>query len=148
MIPAISGAVGPLGASEWSVGGVGSLKVVVGAMPSSVVWPGIVHTQGDAPSTFTLAGQPLPYLPYGGPFTTVYGLYAKGLLSLDQHKDAIIPVEHAYSAHKARPDSRLEVLPGVGHFAQVEAPTEVADLIDDFISTTVGPEPHIARQGS
>lgn len=62
--------------------------------------------------------------------------------------DAIIPVEHAYLAHQARPDSRLEVLPGVGHFAQVEAPIEVADLIDDFISTTAGPEPHIAHQGS
>ena len=69
------------------------IKVVVAAMPSSVVWPGMVHTQGDPPSTFTLAGRPLPYLPYGGPFTTVYGLYAKGLLSVDQHKDAIIPVE-------------------------------------------------------
>ncbi|MGA3257004.1 MAG: alpha/beta fold hydrolase, partial [Mycobacterium sp.] len=69
-------------------------------------------------------------------------------LAIWGEQDAIIPVEHAYSAHKARPDSRLEVLPGVGHFAQVEAPIEVADLIDDFISTTVGPEPHIARQGS
>ena len=67
-------------------------------------------------------------------------------LAIWGEQDAIIPVEHAYSAHKARPDSRLEVLPGVGHFAQVEAPIEVADLIDDFISTTVGPEPHMARQ--
>jgi pimeloyl-ACP methyl ester carboxylesterase len=50
--------------------------------------------------------------------------------------DAIIPVEHAYAALKARPDCRLEVLPGVGHFAQVEAPTKVVDLIDDFITTT------------
>lgn len=64
-------------------------------------------------------------------------------LAIWGEQDAIIPVEHAYSAHKARPDSRLEVLPGVGHFAQVEAPIEVADLIDDFISTTVGPEPHM-----
>ncbi len=69
------------------------IKVVVAAMPSSVVWPGIIHTPGDPPSTFTLAGKPLPYLPYGYPFTTVYGLYAKGLLALDQHKNAIIPVE-------------------------------------------------------
>ncbi len=69
------------------------IKVVVATMPSSVVWPGISHTQADPPSTFTLAGKPLPYLPYGGPFTSVYQLYAKGLLALDQHKDAIIPVE-------------------------------------------------------
>jgi len=69
------------------------IKVAVAAMPSGVVWPGISHTSGDPPSTFTLAGKPLPDLPYGMPFKTVYGLYAKGLLALDQHQDAIIPVE-------------------------------------------------------
>jgi pimeloyl-ACP methyl ester carboxylesterase len=53
-------------------------------------------------------------------------------------QDAIIPVEHAYAAHEARPDVRLEVLTGVGHFPQVERPTEVVDLIDDFISNTAG----------
>ncbi|BBY63162.1 alpha/beta fold hydrolase [Mycolicibacterium helvum] len=51
-------------------------------------------------------------------------------------QDAIIPVEHAYAAHAARPDVRLEVLPGVGHFPQAERPIEVVELIDDFISTT------------
>ncbi|GAC1402465.1 MAG: alpha/beta fold hydrolase [Mycobacterium sp.] len=50
--------------------------------------------------------------------------------------DNIIPVDHAYAAHDARPDSRVEVLSGVGHFPQVERPHEVVDLIDDFISTT------------
>jgi pimeloyl-ACP methyl ester carboxylesterase len=50
--------------------------------------------------------------------------------------DTIIPVDHAYAALEARPDCRLEVLPGVGHFAHVEAPTEVVDLIDDFITAT------------
>jgi pimeloyl-ACP methyl ester carboxylesterase len=50
--------------------------------------------------------------------------------------DNIIPVGHAYAALEARPDCRLEVLPGVGHFAQVEAPTQVVDLIDDFIAAT------------
>lgn len=52
--------------------------------------------------------------------------------------DAIIPVEHAYSAHEARPDVRLEVLPGVGHFPQVERPMEVVEMIDDFIANTAG----------
>jgi uncharacterized protein len=69
------------------------IKVVVATMPSGVVWPGIVHSEGDPPSTFTLAGKPLPFLPYGYPFTSVYNLYAKGLLALDQHRDAIIQVE-------------------------------------------------------
>jgi pimeloyl-ACP methyl ester carboxylesterase len=57
-------------------------------------------------------------------------------LAIWGEQDTIIPVDHAYSALEARPDCRLEVLPDVGHFAQVEAPTDVADLIDDFISTT------------
>jgi pimeloyl-ACP methyl ester carboxylesterase len=51
-------------------------------------------------------------------------------------KDDIIPVAHAYAAQAARQGSRLEVLPGVGHFAQVEAPTKVVDLIEDFMATT------------
>jgi pimeloyl-ACP methyl ester carboxylesterase len=50
--------------------------------------------------------------------------------------DEIIPVEHGYAAQAARPGRRLEVLPGVGHFAHVEAPNEVADIIDDFMKTT------------
>ncbi len=51
-------------------------------------------------------------------------------------RDKIIPVEHAHAAHAARAGSRIEVLAGVGHFPQVERPSEVVDLIDDFIATT------------
>jgi len=50
--------------------------------------------------------------------------------------DQIIPVEHGHAAMAARPGGRLEVLPGVGHFAHVEAPTEVAEIIDDFMRST------------
>ncbi|ARR80065.1 alpha/beta hydrolase fold [Mycobacterium intracellulare subsp. yongonense] len=50
-------------------------------------------------------------------------------------RDGIIPVDHAYAAHKARTDARLEILPDVGHFAQVEAPNQVVELIEDFIAT-------------
>src|SRR3954447_7187982 len=57
-------------------------------------------------------------------------------LAIWGEEDAIIPVDHAYSALEARPDCRVEVLPDVGHFAHVEAPIEVVDLIDDFITTT------------
>ncbi|OMC23804.1 alpha/beta fold hydrolase [Mycobacterium colombiense] len=60
--------------------------------------------------------------------------------------DGIIPVDHAYAAHEARTDARLEVLPDVGHFAQVEAPEQVVELIEDFIATgerrdTQSPQP-------
>ncbi|HJT94413.1 MAG TPA: alpha/beta fold hydrolase, partial [Mycobacterium sp.] len=51
-------------------------------------------------------------------------------------QDRIIPVEHGYALHEARPGSRLEVLAGVGHFPHVERPSEVVDLIDDFVNTT------------
>ena len=50
-------------------------------------------------------------------------------------RDDIIPVNHGYAAREARTDSRLEVLPNVGHFAQVEAPTQVVELIEDFAAT-------------
>jgi pimeloyl-ACP methyl ester carboxylesterase len=58
------------------------------------------------------------------------------ILAIWGEQDNIIPVDHAYAALEARPDCRLEVLPGVGHFAQVEAPDKVIDLLDEFISTT------------
>jgi pimeloyl-ACP methyl ester carboxylesterase len=51
-------------------------------------------------------------------------------------QDRIIPVAHGYAAHDALPKSRLEVLPGIGHFPHVESPTVVADILDDFIVTT------------
>src|ERR1700754_1038093 len=57
-------------------------------------------------------------------------------LAIWGEEDTIIPVDHVYSALRARPDCRVEVLPGVGHFAHVEAPTEVVDLIDEFIAAT------------
>ncbi len=71
------------------------IRTVVAAMPSSVVWSGIDYTK-TPPSTFTLAGQPLPFLPYvtEGRSISIYDLYAKGLVALDRHPDAIIPVEN------------------------------------------------------
>jgi pimeloyl-ACP methyl ester carboxylesterase len=53
--------------------------------------------------------------------------------------DSIIPVDHGYAAQDARQGSRLEVLAGIGHFPQVEAPIQVVDLIEDFIATTDRP---------
>jgi len=54
-------------------------------------------------------------------------------------QDRMIPIEHGYAVHEARPGCRLEVLTGVGHFPHVERPNEVADLIEDFIETTPSP---------
>jgi pimeloyl-ACP methyl ester carboxylesterase len=63
------------------------------------------------------------------------------VLAIWGEEDNIIPVDHAYSALEARPDCRVEILPGIGHFAQVEAPNEVIDLIEEFISTTLPADP-------
>ena len=58
------------------------------------------------------------------------------IMAIWGERDDIIPVDHAHAAHEVRPDVRLEVLPNVGHFAQVEAPNDVVELVEDFIATT------------
>ena len=56
-------------------------------------------------------------------------------------RDAMIPVAHAYAAQQVRPDVRVEVLTDVGHFPHAERPAEVAELIDDFITSYPVGEP-------
>lgn len=56
-------------------------------------------------------------------------------------RDAMIPVAHAYAAQQVRPDVRVEVLTDVGHFPHAERPAEVAELIDDFITSDPVGEP-------
>lgn len=53
-------------------------------------------------------------------------------------QDAIIPVSHGYGAHEAIAGSRLEILPGVGHFPHTEAPDRLIAVLLDFFETTVG----------
>jgi pimeloyl-ACP methyl ester carboxylesterase len=65
------------------------------------------------------------HVSYGLPTLLIWG-----------EQDRIIPVAHGYAAHDAVPGSRLEVLPGVGHFPHVESPAAVVDILDDFIATT------------
>ncbi len=58
--------------------------------------------------------------------------------------DPIIPVSHAYEAHEAMPDSRLEVMAGLGHFPHCEDPRAFARVLVDFLSST---EPaHLAHE--
>lgn len=49
-------------------------------------------------------------------------------------KDNIIPVAHGIAAHEAIPGSRLEILPGVGHYPHAEAPDEVVRILEDFLT--------------
>ena len=50
--------------------------------------------------------------------------------------DKIIPLSHAYQALEAMPHSRLEVMPGVGHFPHAEEPATFVALLRDFLATT------------
>ena len=51
-------------------------------------------------------------------------------------RDRIIPLAHAYQAQEALPDSRLEVMEGVGHFPHVEDPVRFVEILVDFMRTT------------
>ncbi len=53
------------------------------------------RTDPNPPSTYTLAGRPLPYLPYGwtGSFVSIFALYNDGLKAVDRHPDAVIAAE-------------------------------------------------------
>jgi pimeloyl-ACP methyl ester carboxylesterase len=51
-------------------------------------------------------------------------------------QDKIIPVNHAYQTHEAIPHSRLEIIPGVGHFPHVEDPYRFVEILVDFLRTT------------
>jgi pimeloyl-ACP methyl ester carboxylesterase len=51
-------------------------------------------------------------------------------------RDRIIPLAHAQRALKAAPHSRLEVMPGIGHFPQSEDPVRFVEVLKDFVRTS------------
>jgi dienelactone hydrolase len=71
-----------------------AIRVVAVGMPSSVTWPGI-GVSASFKASWSQDGQALPDLPYafGSDYRNIFGAYANGLKALDQHQDAIIPVE-------------------------------------------------------
>ncbi|MCW3846337.1 prolyl oligopeptidase family serine peptidase [Sphingomonas sp. LB-2] len=72
------------------------IKAVIAVVPSSVVWQGINFADyTSVKSSFSLNGQPVPYIPYdtSAPFTGVYDLYLRSLKFAGEHPDAAIPVE-------------------------------------------------------
>jgi len=50
--------------------------------------------------------------------------------------DPMIPVEHAREAHRLMPNSRLEVIPGAGHFPFNDDPEGFVALLSDFVAQT------------
>jgi pimeloyl-ACP methyl ester carboxylesterase len=61
-------------------------------------------------------------------------------------RDPIIPVAHAYEAHRAIPGSTLRVLDGVGHFPQHDLPEEFVRIVLDFVGST-GPDARAMTNG-
>jgi pimeloyl-ACP methyl ester carboxylesterase len=50
--------------------------------------------------------------------------------------DRVIPVKHAYAAQAAMPGSRLEILPGAGHFLPFENSEWFTRTLTDFLDST------------
>jgi pimeloyl-ACP methyl ester carboxylesterase len=51
-------------------------------------------------------------------------------------RDPLIPVRHAHEAHERIEGSRLEILPGAGHFPHRDSPQRFASALLDFVETT------------
>ena len=48
-------------------------------------------------------------------------------------RDRLIPVRHGRQAHRAIPNSRLEIFPKGGHFPHLEEPRRFAGLLVAFV---------------
>lgn len=81
---------------------------------------GVINTGGQAVSSMDRL-----YLASGMPTLIVWG-----------DKDRIIPPVHAYTAHEALPNSRLEVMEGVGHYPHVEDPYRFVEILHRFLQDT------------
>ena len=77
------------------------------------------------------------YLAQAIPFLIVWG-----------ERDPIIPVEHAYTAHRLVPGSRLEVFPDAGHYPHLDDPLRFVRLLIDFMETTEPAEIDTNRLGA
>jgi pimeloyl-ACP methyl ester carboxylesterase len=77
------------------------------------------------------------YLAQAIPFLLVWG-----------ERDPIIPVEHAYTAHRLVPGSRLEVFPDAGHYPHLDDPLRFVRLLIDFMETTEPAEIDTNRLGA
>lgn len=53
-------------------------------------------------------------------------------------RDPIIPLSHAIEAHDAIAGSRLEIFEGAGHYPHCTDPERFADVLDQFVASTLG----------
>lgn len=75
------------------------MSAVLG-VPSSVVWPGIDRDEMVSASSWTEAGRPVPFTPYGwtGSFKGIHALYADGLADTAKGATGTIPAERSGAA--------------------------------------------------
>jgi len=65
------------------------------------------------------------YLVYGTPTLLIWG-----------GRDAIVPLEHGYRAHRAMPGSQLEIFAHAGHFPFHTEPARFVATVERFIAAT------------
>lgn len=66
----------------------------------------------------------------------LYLAEALPLLIIWGKRDPIIPVAHAEEAHRALPNSRLEIFEGAGHLPQLEEPGRFVAALERFLAET------------
>jgi pimeloyl-ACP methyl ester carboxylesterase len=66
----------------------------------------------------------------------LYLAEALPLLIIWGERDPIIPVAHAEEAHRALPNSRLEIFEGAGHLPQLEEPGRFVAALERFLAET------------
>jgi pimeloyl-ACP methyl ester carboxylesterase len=66
----------------------------------------------------------------------LYLAEAMPLLIVWGERDSIIPVRHAEEAHRALPNSHIEIFKGVGHLPQIEDPGRFVATIERFLAET------------
>ena len=101
------------------------LAVVVAAVPSSVVWPGLDWSRfrGLKQSSWSLNGEALHALPYGRFVWSkgVRSIYDGGLVGLSNHPEARIPVERSNAAMLLICGGKDQVWPSCAMAEQVAA---------------------------
>jgi pimeloyl-ACP methyl ester carboxylesterase len=105
----------------------GELLTVVDALPDATSRSAFIRTLR---SVVDWRGQAVTmldrcYLTRGMPTMLLWG-----------DRDSVIPVRHAYRAHEAMPESRLEIFEGAGHFPFHSDPARFLSLVEEFTSTT------------
>jgi pimeloyl-ACP methyl ester carboxylesterase len=67
-------------------------------------------------------------------YSSKLGEISQPVLLLHGQHDVIFPVSDAVKAQRLLPNARLEILPGVGHWAQRDDPERVHEMLTSFLT--------------